>query len=73
MYFPEFLQTRSQDLPTFFMDAAMFYFGTSEAWREKRSILNGKSKFILLDKYETLDIDEEEDWILMERLKRIEM
>ncbi len=68
MYYPEFLNSRSQDVPEYFHDAAMFYLGTSRAWRRKKPILNGNSKFIILDKYETMDIDDEEDWEMMEKL-----
>lgn len=68
MNFPENLNVRSQDLQEYYFDAAMFYLGTVEAWREKKSILNGKSEFIILGKYETLDIDDEEDWVMMENL-----
>ncbi len=68
MYFPAFSNSRSQDLPEYFHDAAMFYLGNLVAWREKKPILNGNSKFIILGKYETLDIDDEEDWAMMERL-----
>lgn len=68
MYNPAYLNSRSQDLPEFFHDAAMFYLGTSHAWRERKPILSGNSKFIVLGKYETMDIDDEEDWVMMERL-----
>lgn len=71
MYFPSFLDTRTQDLPEYFQDAAMFYLGKTFAWLEKRPVLHGNSKFILLDKYETLDIDDEEDWVMMESLYSI--
>jgi pseudaminic acid cytidylyltransferase len=68
MVFPENLDTRSQDLPDYYHDAAMFYIGTSQAWRAKRPILDGNSSFIQIGKYETIDIDDTEDWSMMEDL-----
>lgn len=66
--FPEFANTRTQDITKTFHDAGQFYFGKSEAWIEKKSILNGNSTFIELAKNETLDIDDLEDWELVEKL-----
>lgn len=71
MHFPNFLNTRSQDLPEYFHDAAMFYLGKTLAWMEKKPVLFGNSKFIVLDKYETLDVDDDEDWIMMEELHSV--
>ena len=68
MFFPANLNKRSQDLPDYYQDAAMFYLGKSKAWYQKRPVLYGKSKFLILDKYETMDIDDEDDWIMMERI-----
>ena len=35
MIFPEFWESRSQDLPIAFHDAAQFYWGKTEAWLNK--------------------------------------
>ena len=66
--YPEFANTRTQDIAKTFHDAGQFYFGKSEAWLERRPILNGNSTFIELAKNETLDIDDLEDWELVEKL-----
>jgi len=66
--FPEFANTRTQDIKKTFHDAGQFYFGKSEAWLGKRPILNGNSTFIEMSKNETLDIDDLEDWVLVEKL-----
>jgi pseudaminic acid cytidylyltransferase len=66
--FPEFEKTRTQDIEKTFHDAGQFYFGKTEAWIDKKPILNGKSTFIELEKNETLDIDDIEDWRLVEQL-----
>jgi pseudaminic acid cytidylyltransferase len=68
--FPEYANTRSQDIDKTFHDAGQFYFGKSEAWIEKKPILNGNSTFIQLDKNETLDIDDVDDWRLAELLHK---
>ncbi len=64
----EFVNTRTQDLEKTFHDAGQFYFGKCQAWLEKRPILTGNSTFIELVKNETLDIDDLEDWFLVEKL-----
>ena len=66
--YPEFANTRTQDIEKTFHDAGQFYFGKTEAWLEKRSVLNGNSTFIELAKNETLDIDDLEDWEMVEKL-----
>ena len=71
MVFPEHETNRSQDLDPTFSDAGLFYMGKKEAWVEKRPILNGKSAFIEIGKYESIDVDDEEDWIIAEELFRI--
>ncbi len=65
MCFPEYQNARTQDLPQLFHDAALFYLGTCEAWLGKKPILSGNSRFIEVGKYETHDVDDEEDWEMM--------
>jgi pseudaminic acid cytidylyltransferase len=66
--YPEFANTRTQDIQKTYHDAGQFYFGRFQAWLERRPILNGKSTFIELTKNETFDIDDLEDWALVEQL-----
>ena len=66
--FPEFANTRTQDIDKTFHDAGQFYFGRVEAWLGKKPVLNGNSTFIQLHKNEVLDIDNIEDWKLAELL-----
>lgn len=70
--YPEFANTRTQDVKKTFHDAGQFYFGRASAWLERKPILNGNSAFIEFDKYETLDIDDLEDWLLVEKLIEIQ-
>jgi N-acylneuraminate cytidylyltransferase len=63
---PNFVSTRTQDIEKSYYDAGQFYFGKIAAWKHMRPILSGKSTFIELTKNETLDIDDIEDWKLVE-------
>lgn len=66
--YPEFVNTRTQDIERTFHDAGQFYFGRSGAWSDRKSILNGNSTYIELAKNETFDIDDLEDWALVEKI-----
>lgn len=68
---PEFVNTRTQDISKNFHDAGQFYFGKTNAWVNKNSILGGNSTFIELDKYEVLDIDTIKDWNFVEKIIKI--
>jgi N-acylneuraminate cytidylyltransferase len=68
MHFPENIDKRTQDLPELFHDAALFYLGMAQTWVEKKPILHGNSKFIEVGKYDTFDVDDEEDWEMIVNL-----
>lgn len=68
LLFPEHLTTRSQDLPTIFHDAGQFYWGSTEAWRQRRPIFGAASTFIELRPNHVQDIDTPEDWTMAEHL-----
>jgi pseudaminic acid cytidylyltransferase len=71
MYSPENLNVRTQDLPKYYHDAALFYIGRAKAWAAKNPILTGDSKFITVGKYESVDVDDIEDWEYLELLYSI--
>ncbi len=64
--FPEYRQSRSQDLPVFFHDAAQFY------WHELTDIPPDRTERLILPlflpRYMTVDIDTEEDWYIAEKI-----
>ena len=60
--------SRTQDLDPFFSDAGQFYWGRTDAWQRRASILAGKSAVIRLRKWEVVDVDSEEDWDLAQIL-----
>lgn len=66
--FPEFLETRTQDLPKTLADAGQFYFGRTRAWLAGVPILSDKTEVIEFSSTELVDIDTWEDWKLAEAL-----
>jgi len=62
---------RTQDLVTRFHDAGMFYLAKSATWENMKPIFDGRGRFIELGKYESIDVDDEEDWKMMEQLRII--
>lgn len=66
-FYPEFTQTRTQDLESAYHDAGQFYFGKMEAW------LRGASPHqtgvgMVIPQWRVVDIDTPEDWERAERL-----
>lgn len=60
--FPEHLNSRSQDLPAVYHDAAQFYWGKPTAWLQQLPIFAEHSTVWLLPRWRVQDIDTEEDW-----------
>lgn len=60
--YPEFRNTRSQDLPEAFHDAGQFYWGRTQAWLRGDVIFSPLSLPIILPRYLVQDIDTLEDW-----------
>ena len=62
MFWPEHLNTRTQDLPEAYHDVGQFYWGKTEAFLENRTILNEHSSPVVIPRYLAQDIDTPEDW-----------
>jgi N-acylneuraminate cytidylyltransferase len=60
--YPEFRDTRSQDLPVAYQDAGQFYWGRSEAWLNGEVLYSPASLPIILPRFLVQDIDTPEDW-----------
>ncbi|MGZ0781883.1 pseudaminic acid cytidylyltransferase [Pseudomonas saponiphila] len=60
--YPQFRQSRSQDLPAAYQDAAQFYWGRSQAWLEGEALFSPRSLPVILPRHLVQDIDTEEDW-----------
>jgi pseudaminic acid cytidylyltransferase len=68
MFFPEFFEKRSQDLPDAWHDAAQFYWGQPSAWLENARIFAEHSTIVPIPRWRVQDIDTPEDWVRAELL-----
>ncbi|GDX36806.1 pseudaminic acid cytidylyltransferase [Alphaproteobacteria bacterium] len=64
--YPEFINTRSQDLEFSYHDCGQFYFLKTYKFLENKKIYCDNSTFIELNSTHTQDIDNEEDWKIAE-------
>ncbi len=62
MFWPEHLNTRTQDLAEAYHDVGQFYWGKTEAFLKTRTILNEHSSPVVIPRYLAQDIDTPEDW-----------
>jgi pseudaminic acid cytidylyltransferase len=71
MMFAGHNESRTQDLPKVYCDAGLFYFGYAKNWLSGKSLFSPESRIIELAKYESVDIDTEDDWAFAEELYKI--
>ena len=70
----EHVNTRSQDLETYYHDAGQFYWINTKEFLLEKKIFTNKTGFLELKEYEAQDVDTPEDWIMLElkyNLKKI--
>lgn len=60
--YPQYRQTRSQDLPPAFQDAGQFYWGRAAAWLRGDVLFSECSLPVILPRHLVQDIDTEDDW-----------
>jgi len=60
-FFPQHVQTRSQDLETGYYDAGQFYWGRSAAWLSGQSP-HQDGRGLVIPAWRAIDIDTPEDW-----------
>ncbi len=65
-FYPEFENSRSQDLEMAYHDAGQFYFINTSSLLIKKSILSKNTGAILITELEAQDIDNETDWKIAE-------
>lgn len=63
---PEYAQTRSQDLEPFYHDAGQFYCLSVKSFSEQNVVVMEKTVPLILPELEVQDIDTQEDWELAE-------
>jgi len=66
MIWPEYLRTRSQDLPDVYHDAGAFYWLKTESFLKEKNLFTSNNKPLVLKESEVQDIDTLEDWKLAE-------
>ena len=64
--YPQYLNSRSQDLEKHYHDAGQFYFTRVERFEVNKHLMKGKIMPFLLSELEVQDIDNETDWELAE-------
>lgn len=64
-YFPDFKNTRTQDLEPAYYDAGQFYWGKAEDWLRDLSI-HGNAMGYIIPNYRVVDIDSAQDWLRAE-------
>ena len=62
--YPEFMDSRSQDLEKHYHDAGQFYVFKTKAFKETGNLMKGNIIPMILDEMEVQDIDTEQDWEL---------
>lgn len=66
--FPEYIGSRTQDLPTVYHDAGQFYWGRREAFLREKTIFGKNSRMLVIPSAYVCDIDYEEDWEKAEKM-----
>ena len=62
MFWPEYRETRSQDLPEAYHDAGQFYWVNVPMFQKNHRLYSSTSKPVILPRYPVHDIDTPEDW-----------
>ena len=70
MSYPEHAQTRSQDLPEAFHDAALFAWGTRDAWLSDAALYGPDTAMVDIPRHLVQDVDTPEDWTRAEYMAR---
>ena len=62
IFFPVHFESRSQDLPIAYHDAAQFYWGKPDAWINNLKMFAHHSFPVIIPRWRVQDIDTEDDW-----------
>jgi pseudaminic acid cytidylyltransferase len=71
MFYPEFFNTRSQDLKEAYHDAGQFYWGKAQAFKDELPLFSEVAIPYILPRYLVQDIDTMEDWIRAEAMHKV--
>ena len=70
LVWPEYRDTRSQDLPETFHDAGQFYWVPVADFLDAPALLTDRSRGVVFERWRAHDIDTEEDWMRAEAMFR---
>jgi N-acylneuraminate cytidylyltransferase len=71
MFYPEYFNTRSQDLEEAYHDAGQFYWGKAQAFKDELFLFSEASSPYFLPRYLVQDIDTMEDWVRAEIMLKV--
>ena len=66
MFFPNYWNSRSQDLPECYVDAGFFYWAHVGTWVRQDPIFKSHSTFVEIPVIRAVDINTESDWLQAE-------
>jgi len=69
-FFPQWIQSRSQDLEDAYLDAGQFYWADAEAWQQRLPFYEAHTEPVILPRHRVQDIDTLEDWAHAELMYR---
>ena len=64
--YPEYANTRSQDLEPLYHDCGQFYISTTASFEKNHSLITEKTVPYIVSETEVQDIDTETDWVIAE-------
>ena len=70
MFWPEYRETRSQDLTEAYHDAGQFYWADVKKYLKEKQFYSNDSVPVILPRYLVQDIDTSEDWETAEKMYR---
>ena len=68
MFWPEYRETRSQDLPEAYHDAGQFYWANAKKYLKEKQFYSKDAIPVVLPRYLVQDIDTPEDWETAEKM-----
>lgn len=68
MFWPEYRETRSQDLPEAYHDAGQFYWANVKNYLKEKQFYSKDAVPVILPRYLVQDIDTPEDWETAEKM-----
>ena len=71
VFYPEYYESRSQDLEDAFHDAGQFYWGSKQSFMVSNSVLLDNVVPYVLPRYLVQDIDTLEDWKMVELMIQV--